>query len=144
MEEGTTIQRSLSSPLRLGPSDSWVRCDGPARSNCSDWTFIEPNQSVALKSPDDRFVLHNTEFNASVTFENTRILATSKDITIYANSVNPLVRPSSQPTTYDVPEGLSPSQAEVLTQPQVALKWQASSSQSTDPAKAKPTTSPYG
>lgn len=111
----------------------WVRCDGPARSNCSDWTFIEPNQTVALMSPDDRFVLHNTEFNASVTFENTRVLATSKDITIYANSVNPLVRPSSaQATTYDVPEGLSPSQAAVLTQPQVALKWRASTSQSTD------------
>lgn len=104
----------------------WVRCDGPARSTCSDWTFVEEEATVEVQSPDGRLVLHNVDIEAPVEFDFMRVTAASKAVTLYANAADPL-RQGAGPSTgpaLRAPGGLSPDLGYVQ-EPEVELAWNA-------------------
>jgi hypothetical protein len=101
--------------------DTWVRCDGATRNSCSDWTFVTQNQTVQVRSPDGRLILHNIDIVAPVAFDFARVTATGAAVTLYPNATNPLVPPTVA-AAMSTPVGLAPDLTFVY-QRDVELKW---------------------
>lgn len=74
----------------------WVRCDGPVRADCSDWTYLEDRQSGDVFAPSRRLVLHNEGLGGSITFQFAKVAAPGAQVTLHANAVDPFT-PAAAP-----------------------------------------------
>lgn len=104
--------------------DLWVRCDGPTRAGCSDWTYISNGMSSDVSAPDGRMILHNKDIaGVTVGFDMLRVEVVSRQVTFHPNATDPF-NPPFQVVEISHPRNLSPDLTYVYDR-QTELTWNA-------------------